>query len=96
MGNATLHRFRLFVAAHAKTSTQAISNLQMLCRTYLPGCHEVEIVDVFKEPNLALAQGVFMTPTLVRLAPAPERRIVGTLGQTQLVLQALGLDPTAP
>jgi circadian clock protein KaiB len=36
-----------------------------------------------------------MTPTLVRLAPAPVRRIVGTLSQTEAVLIALGLDATA-
>jgi len=33
-----------------------------------------------------------MTPTLVQLAPLPERTLVGTLSQTQLVLRALGLS----
>ena len=33
-----------------------------------------------------------MTPTLVRLAPAPVRRIVGSLSETLAVLQALGLE----
>jgi len=53
-------------------------------------------VDVFCEPKRALTDAVNMTPTLVKLAPAPVRRIVGTLGQTQLVLQALGLEALAP
>ena len=38
------------------------------------------------------ADGIFMTPTLVKLAPSPTRRIVGTLSQTQPVMQALGLE----
>ena len=47
---------------------------------------------MFREPKRALADGIFMTPTLVKLAPAPgAARIVGTLSQTQPVLQALGL-----
>jgi circadian clock protein KaiB len=36
-----------------------------------------------------------MTPTLVKLAPAPIERIVGTLSQTNLVLQVLGLEELA-
>ena len=39
-------------------------------------------MDVFREPKRALADGIFMTPTLVKLAPAPSRKIVGTLSQT--------------
>jgi circadian clock protein KaiB len=37
-----------------------------------------------------------MTPTLVKLAPQPVKRIVGTLRQTRTVLQALGLEPAVP
>ena len=32
-----------------------------------------------------------MTPALVRIAPAPSRRIIGTLRETETVLQTLGL-----
>jgi circadian clock protein KaiB len=39
-----------------------------------------------------LTEGIRMTPTLVKLAPGPVRRIVGTLSQTQLVLETLGLE----
>ena len=53
---------------------------------------EIEVVDVFKYPERALVDGVFMTPTLVRLLPLPVKRVVGTLSQTQTVLQALGLE----
>ncbi|MNC93572.1 Circadian clock protein KaiB [compost metagenome] len=52
----------------------------------------IEIVDVFKEPKRALEDGILMTPTLVKLAPAPVRRIVGTLGDSQTVLLALDLE----
>jgi hypothetical protein len=36
-----------------------------------------------------------MTPTLVKLSPAPALRIIGTLGQTQSVIQTLGLGTLA-
>ena len=89
-------KFRLYVAGDAPNSAQARANLAELCHTYLKGRHEIEIIDVFKEPNRALTDGIFMTPTLVKLAPLPGLRIVGNLNQTQTVLETLGLEaPTA-
>lgn len=84
-------QFVLFVAGDTPNSALAIANLTGLCRAHLPGRYTIETVDVFREPQRALAEGIFMTPTLVRLAPGPLVRIVGTLVQTQTVLQALGL-----
>jgi circadian clock protein KaiB len=84
-------RFRLYVAGDAQNSSQAVANLSALCRAHLPDQYGIEIVDVFREPKRALADGVFMTPTLLKLAPSPVRRIVGSLSQPLPVLQALGL-----
>ncbi len=60
-----------------------------------PTRHEIEIVDVLRDPKRALADGVFMTPALLKLAPSPVRKIVGNLAQTQTVLLALGLEAVA-
>ena len=90
-----LYKFRLYIAGEAQNSLQAVANLAALCREYLPESHEIELVDVLKEPKLALANGILMTPTLVRLAPAPAVRIVGTLSQLEPVLLALGLETAA-
>jgi circadian clock protein KaiB len=90
----TVFKFRLYVAGDAQNSAQAIANLDALCRTHLRGRHEIEIVDVFREPMCALADSVFLTPTLLKLGPGPTRRIVGTLSQAEPVLRALGLERT--
>jgi circadian clock protein KaiB len=85
-----MNAFRLHVAGDALNSAQAVANLTAFCRM-----HALEIVDMFRKPKRALADGIFMTPTLVRLAPSPARRIVGTLSHTQPLLQALGLEAMA-
>jgi len=95
MNPRTSFKFRLYIAGDTENSAQAIANLTKLCSTRLADRHEIEIVDVFKEPKRALADGVFLTPTLIILAPSPIRRIVGTLGQTKTVLQTLGLGTMA-
>ena len=84
--------FRLYIAGGTPNSIQAQANLAAMCKAHLPGRHRIEVVDVFAQPGRALADGIFMTPTLVKLAPAPVRSIVGTLSRTQRVLEALGLE----
>ena len=95
MNRRTLFKFRLYVAGDAPNSVQARVNLAAICRTYLPGLHEIEIVDVFQHPKRALIDGIFITPTLVRVAPAPVCRIIGALSQVPIVLQAMGLETVA-
>jgi circadian clock protein KaiB len=91
--NRPVHfKFRLYVAGDAPNSVQAVANLGALCREFLAGRHEIEVVDVLREPQRAQADGVVLTPMLVKLQPAPGRKIVGTLSKTQTVLQALGLS----
>lgn len=87
-----LYTFRLYVAGDATNSTQALANLKSLCLAHVPKRHHIEVIDVFQEPERALADGIFLTPTLLKLAPAPLRRIVGTLSNTQIVVHAMGLD----
>jgi circadian clock protein KaiB len=91
MNNRTQYKFRLYISGLSPNSVQAVANLNALCREHLAGRHEIEIVDVLKDPKRALSDSVLLTPTLVKLSPAPVRKIVGTLSQTQTVLQALGL-----
>jgi circadian clock protein KaiB len=95
MTRPIIFKFRLYIAAETANSGQAMANLSALCRTHLAGRHEIEVVDVFREPQRALAECIRMTPTLIKLAPAPIRRIVGTLSQTQRVLETLGLEAAA-
>jgi len=95
MKHAAKFKFRLYVADNAMNSVEAVANLTAFCRTHLPERHEIEVVDVFREPKRALADNVLMTPTLIKLAPPPLRRIVGTLSQSEPLLQVLGLEPFA-
>ena len=95
MSHKGMYRFRLYVAGDGLNSAQALANLTALCHAHLRDQHIIEVIDVYKHPQRALDDGIFMTPTLLKLAPMPIRKIVGTLSQVQSVLQALGLDVVA-
>ncbi len=84
-------KFRLYIAGDAPNSLRALANLRALCHQHLPERHEIEVVDVLLAPERALAEQVYLTPTLVRLSPGPNRKIVGSLSDITPVLEALGL-----
>lgn len=82
---------RLYVAGQAQNSTVAMDNLAALCREHLDGRHEIEVIDVFANPQRALDDGIMMTPTVVRVGPTPMRKVVGNLSESAWVMYALGL-----
>ncbi|HEX7488714.1 MAG TPA: circadian clock KaiB family protein [Anaeromyxobacteraceae bacterium] len=86
---------RLYVAGEAPNSAAAIRNLGILFPNGEVSGQpvEIEIVDLLKEPLRGLADSVVLSPTLVRLAPIPVRRVVGNLSNHGAVLLALGVVP---
>jgi len=90
--DAPCYEFRLYVAGDAENSRLAAENLHALCAERLPQRHRIEVVDVLQDPKRAFADGIFMTPTLIKLAPAPQRKIIGSLSERKVVLLTLGLE----
>jgi circadian clock protein KaiB len=89
------YKFALYTAEGTANSSLAFGNLLSLCRKHLADRYEIEVIDVFRQPQRALSESIRMTPTLVKLAPYPKRTIVGTLTHTERVLTALGIDKDA-
>jgi circadian clock protein KaiB len=83
---------RLYVVGGAPNSVQALVNLERICQQHLQGNYQLEIVDVFEQPLRALADGVIVTPSLIKLSPLPAAHIVGNLSDQNKVLLALGLQ----
>jgi circadian clock protein KaiB len=77
-------------------TSQAIANLEAICRQHLKGNYQLEIVDVFEQPLRALADGVIVTPSLIKLSPLPAAQVVGNLSDRGKVLLALGLQGKTP
>ena len=89
--------FRVFVAGQTPRSRRAVSNLRLLCETRVPGQHVIEVVDVLERPAAAEEERILATPTVLRRAPLPPRRVVGDLSDHRLAANALELpDPPDP
>ncbi|RSK44847.1 circadian clock protein KaiB [Hymenobacter perfusus] len=83
----------LYIAGATPNSTRAVQNLKAICTQYLPGRHELLIIDIYQQPELASQQQIIASPTLVKLWPLPVRRLIGDLSDRHKVLVALGLTP---
>jgi circadian clock protein KaiB len=83
---------RLYVAGNAPNSLHAVANAKAICEAHLGAQYELEIVDVLKHPRRALADGIIVTPTLLKLLPLPVQRLVGNLSDTSQVLRTLGSE----
>ncbi len=86
--------FRLYLCGGAPNSVRALANLYALCHKHFPDSHRIEVIDVLTEPLRALEDGILVTPTVVKVSPAPEQQIMGNLSDEEEVLRALGLPQT--
>jgi circadian clock protein KaiB len=93
-------QLRLYVAGQSPKSLRAFANLKALCEEHLAGRYEIEIIDLVEHPGLAQRDDILAIPTLVRRLPAPLRKIIGDLSNSERVLVGLRLQPdstsTAP
>ena len=63
---------------------------------HLAGRFDLEVVDIYQQPELAEENQVVAAPTLLKLLPPPLRRIIGDLSDEGRVLRALELTPAPP
>jgi circadian clock protein KaiB len=84
---------RLYVAGQTRKSLSAIANLGRICEEHLAGQYRVEVIDLIEHPQLAQGDQILAIPTLVVKIPAPMRKIIGDLSNTERVLVGLDLRP---
>jgi circadian clock protein KaiB len=81
---------RLYITGTTSRSILAITNLKKICEEYLEDRYELEVIDLYKKPSLAIGDQIIAAPTLIKKLPLPFRRIIGDMSDKEKVL--LGLD----
>jgi len=90
------YRLRLVVAGSSLRAQRAIENLRRICDQHLSGQIDLEVIDIYQQPELAQHYQVIAAPTLVKLLPLPVRRIIGDLSEQERVLRGLEIIPLRP
>ena len=81
---------RLYVTGSTPQSTRAVANIKQICEDHLKGRYDLEVIDLFQNPNLAKGEQIIAAPTLIKKLPLPLRRIIGDMSNVDRVL--VGLD----
>ena len=87
---------RLYVSGHTTRSEQALANARRLLSQPGAAAVDLEVIDILQHPELAEEENLLATPTLIKVAPPPIRRVIGDLSDMQAVSDALGLSQDAP
>ena len=90
-GEAQKFVLSLFVAGMTPRSLRAIENARQLCEKYLKDRCELEVIDVYQQPDLAKDAQVIAAPTLVKRLPLPLQRFIGDLSDPEPILIRLAL-----
>lgn len=81
----------LFITGMNPNSSSAITNIKAICEKYLKDRYELEIIDIYQQPDLALAEDLIAVPVLIKRFPLPESRMIGDLSDIEEVLRGLSL-----
>lgn len=87
---ASRYVLRLFVSGLTARSTRAVENVRKICESHLNGRYDLEVIDIYQQPELARGEQIVAAPTLIKTLPLPLRRVIGDLSDTERVL--VGLD----
>jgi len=89
-----MYKFELYLYISGKTSNsvaQAWNLKSLLDEVLIKGQYSLKVINVLEHPQRAKEDNILATPTLVKVSPPPERRVVGDLSDRKEVLHDLGL-----
>ena len=81
---------RLYVSGSTSKSALAVENIKRICEQHLKNRYELEVIDIYQQPNLARDEQIVAVPTLIKRFPPPLRRLIGDMSDLKKVL--FGLD----
>jgi circadian clock protein KaiB len=82
---------QLYVSGMSPKSMEAIENINKICAEYLENSFDLEIIDLYKHPELAMEQQIVFSPSLIKRLPLPKKTLVGTFSDREKVIKGLGI-----
>lgn len=87
---------KLYISGNTFRSRKAIANLKAFCQSQSIPKSAIEIVDILQYPEIAEAQKILITPTLIKELPLPQEKIIGDLSNTEVLSLVLDLPIQIP
>ena len=82
---------RLYVSGATARSSRAIENIRRFCEEHLKDRYELEIIDIYQQPELLKHEDVVAAPTLIKELPPPLRKLIGDMSDEEKILIGLNI-----
>src|SRR4029079_9649061 len=82
---------QLYVSGMSPKSMEAIENIKKLCWYLMEDSFQLEIIDLYKHPELAAEQQIVFSPSLIKRHPLPKKTLIGTFSDPEKVIRGLGI-----
>jgi len=83
---------RLYVTGMTPRSQRAIESIKEISEEHLAGRYDLEVIDIYQQPERAQEAQVVATPTLIKQLPLPLRKLIGDMSDKDRVLIGLGIQ----
>jgi len=90
-----MYVLRLYISGSTLKSAMAVKNIKRICKQHLKNRYDLEVIDIYQQPNLARDEQIVAVPTLIKRLPLPLRRLIGDLSNLRKVLFGLDLGMRA-
>jgi circadian clock protein KaiB len=88
-----IYVLRLYVTGSTPKSANAIANIKKICEEHLQGHYDLEVIDIYQQPSLAVGEQIVAVPTLIKKLPLPLRKLIGDMSNTEHILLGLDIQP---
>ena len=58
----------------------------------MKGGYELQVIDVYQQPQIAESVDIIALPLLIRRLPLPERRLIGDMSNEEKIVKSFGLN----
>jgi circadian clock protein KaiB len=84
---------RLYITGMTPKSMLAIDNVKKICEEHLKGRCELEVIDIYQQPDYAKTEQLIAAPTLIKKLPLPLRKFIGDMSNNEKILVGLDIVP---
>lgn len=84
-----MNEFRLYISGHNHKTDTSISSLKKYLDMKFDGNYSLDVINVLAVPERAEIDNVIVTPTMIKVNPKPEKRLIGDIRAIQKFMELL-------
>lgn len=81
--------FRIYIAGRNHTSDKAVRDFREFLERKLKDRYSLEVLDMLESPPQALEDNIIVTPTVLRVSPPPQKKVIGDIRAIDVIFDIL-------